>query len=149
MALRRIQRELREIQKDPPDGCIAGPEGSDMFHWTGTILGPPDTPYETGVFFLDITFPPDYPYKPPHMIFKTRIYHPNITPRGAICLDIICCKWAPCFTVGKALSTIRSYMADPDTSGRHYPVIDILRQYNNDRAQYDRIAREWTQRYAT
>lgn len=149
MALHRIQKELREISINPPEDMSAGPEGQDMFHWTGTILGPPDTPYENGVFYLDITFPPDYPFKHPHVIFKTKIFHPNITPRGQICIPMLCCEWKPALTIEKVLVSIRSLMISPDVSGSHYPVISILRLYENDRAAYDRTAREWTQRYAT
>ena len=47
------------------------------------------TPYEGGVFFLNIHFPNDYPFKPPKLTFSTRIYHPNINSNGSICLDIL------------------------------------------------------------
>lgn len=149
MALRRIQKELREMKTDPPINIDAEPEGADMFHWTGIILGPPYTPYETGVFYLDISFPPDYPHKPPHIIFKTRIYHPYVTARGVICLDILCCKWIPCFTIKKALSAINSMMINPDTGEQHCGIPDVLRQYKTDIAHFEKTAKEWTQRYAT
>ena len=149
MALRRILRELQDISRDPPLDIAAGPEGQDMFHWSGTIMGPQDTPYENGIFYLDITFPPDYPFKHPNVIFKTRIYHPNITPRGVICTEMLCCEWKPEITIKKVLIHIRSLMIEPDISGSHYPVIEILQLYKTDRAAYDKTAREWTQRYAT
>jgi ubiquitin-conjugating enzyme E2 D/E len=147
MALKRIQKELQEISRDPPGNCSAGPEGQDLFHWTGTILGPPDTPYETGVFFVDITFPPDYPFKPPHIIFKTRVYHPNISPKGAICLDILKDKWAPALTISKVLLSICSLLNDANPDDPLVP--DIARQFKTDRDAFNRTAREWTQRYAT
>ncbi|KAK8893004.1 hypothetical protein M9Y10_030260 [Tritrichomonas musculus] len=94
MALRRIKKEYQSISTDPPYNCSASPNGEDMFQWTGTILGPPDTPYENGVFYVSITFTRDYPFKPPHVRFITRIYHPNITPRGTINLPIVD-RWKP------------------------------------------------------
>ena len=90
MALKRIQKELFDLGKNPPTNCSAGPQNeADPFHWQATIMGPDDSPFSGGVFFLNIHFPTDYPFKPPKFQFITKIYHPNINSNGSICLDIL------------------------------------------------------------
>uniref|UniRef100_A0A8C3EL22 E2 ubiquitin-conjugating enzyme n=1 Tax=Corvus moneduloides TaxID=1196302 RepID=A0A8C3EL22_CORMO len=106
MALKRIQKELSDLQRDPPAHCSAGPVGDDLFHWQATIMGPPDSAYQGGVFFLTVHFPTDYPFKPPKIAFTTKIYHPNINSNGSICLDILRSQWSPALTVSKESSNL-------------------------------------------
>lgn len=82
-------------------------------------MGPGESPYSGGVFFLAIHFPTDYPFKPPKVNFTTRIYHPNINSNGSICLDILRDQWSPALTIskGKQYNTVvvrrsTSLMAD-------------------------------------
>lgn len=146
-ASRRIQKELLDIQKDPPANCSAGPIADDLYKWQATIMGPEDSPYHGGVFCLDIVFPVDYPFKAPKLVFKTRIYHPNINPHsGAICIDILKDNWTPSLTIGKVLLSICSLMCDPNPDDPLVP--DVAYQFKTDREEFNRVAREWTQRYS-
>lgn len=120
--------------------------GEDLFHWQATIMGPPDSPYSGGVYFLSIQFPTDYPFKPPKISFTTRIYHPNINSNGSICLDILRDQWSPALTVSKVLLSICSLLTDPNPDDPLVP--EIAQMYKTNRARYEETAREWTRKYA-
>ncbi|VEN60528.1 unnamed protein product [Callosobruchus maculatus] len=144
---KRIQKELAEITLDPPPNCSAGPKGENFYEWVSTILGPPGSVYEGGVFFLDIHFSPEYPFKPPKVTFRTRIYHCNINSQGVICLDILKDNWSPALTISKVLLSICSLLTDCNPAD---PLVgSIATQYLQNREEHDRIARLWTKRYAT
>ncbi|KJH48421.1 e1-like protein-activating enzyme Gsa7p/Apg7p [Dictyocaulus viviparus] len=127
----RITKELQDLGRDPPAQCSAGPVGDDLFHWQATIMGPPESPYQGGVFFLTIHFPTDYPFKPPKVAFTTRIYHPNINSNGSICLDILRSQWSPALTISKVLLSICSLLCDPNPDDPLVP--EIARIYKTDR----------------
>lgn len=146
MALRRIQKELVDLQRDPPNNCSAGPVKDDMFTWEGVIFGPEDSPYSGGVFKMLIEFPKDYPFRPPVVRFQTKIYHPNINASGSICLDILKGQWSPALTISKVLLSILSLLTDANPSDPLVP--DIAHMYKTDRATFDATAREYTQLYA-
>jgi ubiquitin-conjugating enzyme E2 D/E len=147
MALRRIQKEINDLKKDPPTHISAGPKGDDLFTWEGTIMGPADSPYQGGVFKIDIHFPTDYPFKPPKLTFLTKIYHPNIHPNGAICLDILKEQWSPALTMSKVLLSLTSLLCDPNP--KDPLVLEVARIYEDNREEFNRIAREWTEKYAS
>jgi len=69
--------------------------------WLWLIMHKGDSPYSGGVFFLSITFPTDYPWKPPKVSFTTKIFHPNINSNGLICLNILRDEWHPVLTIPK------------------------------------------------
>uniref|UniRef100_A0A3B3DUK7 E2 ubiquitin-conjugating enzyme n=1 Tax=Oryzias melastigma TaxID=30732 RepID=A0A3B3DUK7_ORYME len=125
----------------------AGPKDDNIYEWRSTILGPPGSVYEGGVFFLDIAFSPDYPFKPPKVTFRTRIYHCNINSQGVICLDILKDNWSPALTISKVLLSICSLLTDCNPAD---PLVgSIATQYTTNRPEHDKIAKQWTKRYAT
>ncbi|MBA0762483.1 hypothetical protein Gotri_012084 [Gossypium trilobum] len=131
MASKRINKELKDLQKDPPASCSAGPVGDDMFHWQATIMGPADSPFAGGLFLVS---------------FRTKVFHPNINSNGSICLDILKEQWSPALTISKVLLSICSLLTDPNPDDPLVP--EIAHMYKTDRAKYESTARSWTQKYA-
>ena len=145
--IKRIRTELDKIQQDPPSNCSAGPANEDLFKWEATIIGPIDTVYEGGIFKLDILFPERYPFKPPKVKFRTRIYHPNINSSGGICLDILKDQWSPALTISKVLLSICSLLDEPNPDDPLVP--EIADEYVNNKKVYDDTARTWTRLFAS
>ena len=135
------------INRDPPPNCSAGTKSNDdLFHWQATIIGPEDSPYEGGIYFLNIHFSSDTPFKPPLIRFETRIYHPNINSNGVISLDILRDQWCPALKIGKVLLSISSLIIDPNPGD---PLVDeIAYQYKSDKYKYYYNAHQWAVNYA-
>jgi ubiquitin-protein ligase len=77
------------MTENPPEGILAGPVSEDNFFvWEAYILGPPDTPYEGGLFKAILTFPSDYPLNPPKMRFVTPMWHPNSAFCSSFCHNV-------------------------------------------------------------
>mmetsp|Transcript_4965 Transcript_4965/g.5386 ORF Transcript_4965/g.5386 Transcript_4965/m.5386 type:complete len:214 (-) Transcript_4965:175-816(-) len=143
---RRIQAELNEISLSPPCNCFASPKGNNLYEWAATIKGADGTPYEGGTFFLTVNFPATYPFKPPKITFRTRIYHCNINAKGEICLDTLKSNWSPILTVSKVLLSICALLTDPNPDDPLVPYIAKQLKCNKD--LHDKTAAEWTKRYA-
>jgi ubiquitin-conjugating enzyme E2 D/E len=146
MGSRRIENELKDLQKDPPSSCSAGPIDNNIYKWEAILFGPDDSPYAGGVFKISIEFPEDYPFRPPHLVFLTKVYHPNISASGAICLDILKDKWSPALSISKVLLSIESLLTDPNPNDPLVP--DIANLYIKDPAAYNERATLWTETYA-
>jgi len=139
-ARQRLVRDFKNLQKDPPNGINAAPEGDDIFAWVGIVQGPKCTPWEGGAFKLSMAFPMDYPMKPPEIAFITPIFHPNVYANGALCIDILQAAWAPVYDVGAILLSIQSLLNDPNPDSPADATAANL--WQNDRREYFRKVRQ-------
>ena len=143
----RLEHELKDLAANAPANCSAGPVDDDLMLWQATIIGPTDTPYSGGVFYLSIHFSQDYPFKPPAVRFTTPIYHCNIDRKGEICMDVLKEQWSPALTISKLLLSLCSLLCEPNPEDPLAP--DIAELLVRDRASHDEMARLWTLRHAT
>lgn len=84
-----LKREYQHMLKNPVEGFSAGLIDDDIFKWEVMIIGPPDTFWEGGFFKVHLTFPKEYPLRPPKMKFVSPMWHPNISKDGDVCISIL------------------------------------------------------------
>jgi len=139
--IKRLLKEIDIINREPIDGININADLSQII-WTATIIGPKDTPYEGGVFKLDINCSDGFPFRPPKVKFKTYIYHPNINDNGEICLDILRENWAASLTIQKVLLSIVLLLSSPNPSDPLVP--SIAKLYETDLTTFNDIAKKYT-----
>ncbi|KAJ3968944.1 ubiquitin-conjugating enzyme/RWD-like protein [Lentinula raphanica] len=146
MTLKRIHREVADLKKEDLGAMTLAPSDDNLFLWKGQIPGPSGSVYEGGVFDLEVTLASDYPFTAPRVVFKTRIYHMNISERGDICIDILKHNWSPALSLFKVLLSLSSLLTDPNPRD---PLVGVIaNQYTVNRQLHDSTARQWTQLYA-
>lgn len=88
-ATKRLQKELMDLMMCGDKNISAFPESDNLFKWIATITGPKDSVYENLKFKLSLSFSARYPYVAPKVMFLSNCFHPNVSPAGDICLDIL------------------------------------------------------------
>ncbi|KAF3985815.1 hypothetical protein FT663_01733 [Candidozyma haemuli var. vulneris] len=146
--VKRIAKELEECRQDTQSGVnLELVNESDLTHLIGLFQGPPGTPYEKGVFKVDIVIPNEYPFKPPVMKFNTKIYHPNISSvTGAICLDILKDAWTPILTLKSSLISLQSLLQSPEPNDPQDA--EVAKHYITNKKGFEDTAAYWTKLYA-
>jgi len=136
---KRLQRELMTLMTSADPGISAFPDGDNLFHWKGTIVGAACTVYAGLKYHLSLEFAPSYPYTAPTVKFVTSCFHPNVDEQGNICLDILKEKWAPSYDVRTVLISLQSLLADPNNDS---PLNVQAAEMWKDQAAYSRTLQE-------
>ena len=135
-ARKRLMRDFKRLQTDPPAGISGTPSESNIMAWHAVIFGPEGTPWEGGTFKLTIAFSEEYPNKAPVVKFVTKMFHPNVYNDGSICLDILQNQWSPIYDVGAILTSIQSLLCDPNPNSPANSEAAAL--YNENRRAYNK-----------
>ena len=134
------------MDKSPVNYSATPVNEEDLMLWQAVVLGPNNTEYENGTFFLRVQFPLDYPFKPPRVHFVTPILHTNIDSRGRLNLDILKDQWSPALNISKLLLCIHSMLSEPNPDDPLVP--DLARLYKRDRKKYEITVKEHARKHA-
>merc|ERR1711862_339829 len=142
----RIEKETQKLQQEPAPGLSAVPDKDNYRYFHITAAGPVGTPYEGGVYNLELFLPEGYPMEPPKVRFLTKIYHPNIDKLGRICLDVLKDKWSPALQIRTVLLSIQALLSAPEPSD---PLdTSVADHFTHNRAEAEAQAKEWNIQYA-
>ncbi|WWD18445.1 hypothetical protein CI109_102897 [Kwoniella shandongensis] len=148
MSNRRIQKELAELLSNPPENITVIPDEANLYQWQAVFKGPPGTPYAKGKFTISIAFNTDYPFKPPLIQFKTKMWHPNIDSDGNICIGLLKTEnWKPATKMLIVLMELYNLIKEPNPDD---PLVSsIADQYRTDRKAFDKKVTEYVSKFAS
>jgi ubiquitin-conjugating enzyme E2 I len=113
----------------------------DMLKWECGIPGKPDTPWQNGLYKLTLSFPEDYPARPPKCQFTTLPPHPNVYPSGTVCLSILSDGWKPSITVKQILLGVQDLLTNPNLKSPANGT--YLAMMKNDLKGYEEVVRKF------
>ncbi|KAJ3742907.1 ubiquitin-conjugating enzyme/RWD-like protein [Lentinula detonsa] len=113
-ALRRLMRELSELEKSPPEGIRVQTSEDNILDVVGIIEGPEGTPYAGGYFKVKFRFTEEFPAAPPKCTFATKIFHPNVSSSGEICVNTLKKDWKSTYGIGHILVTVKCLLIYPN-----------------------------------
>lgn len=144
---KRIIKETQRLMAEPVTGISAIPDEQNARYFHVVVSGPEGSPFDGGVFKLELFLPEEYPMSAPKVRFVTKIYHPNIDKLGRICLDILKDKWSPALQIRTVLLSIQALLSAPNPDD---PLNnEVADQWKLDEAEAIKTAKEWTRMYAT
>ncbi|KAJ3293453.1 ubiquitin-conjugating enzyme 9 [Rhizoclosmatium globosum] len=121
ICISRLTEERKQWRKDHPFGFFAKPiknadNSLNLQKWEVGVPGKKDTPWEGGTYKMILSFPPEYPQKPPICTFTPPLFHPNVFSNGQVCLSIIneTQGWKPAITVKQILLGIQDLLNEPN-----------------------------------
>ena len=150
-----IKNEFDDLQMNPiaSIGVVVGlPNPNDYYTWRCTMMGPTDTSFAGGLFYLKIKFPMDYPSHAPEVLFVTPIYHVNVNhikqptcPLGHICISTLN-FWNPEYRIREVLTNIFAlfYMGNPQSPYG----IDRQSEMLNSPQLFEKKIKYFTNKYA-
>lgn len=136
-SIRRLMKELRDLEISPDPNIVAGPIHENMFLWHFTIRGPPESPFEGGHYHGKIVFPMEYPLKPPDIYFLT----PNgrFEVNAKICLSATSYhpeSWQPSWGIRSLLTALIPFLASNMSGIGAIKMSDDERRILARRSQY-------------
>ncbi|XP_067935251.1 ubiquitin-conjugating enzyme E2 L3-like [Watersipora subatra] len=145
-ATKRLGKELNDMRASPePTLKNISVDDTNIFLWTGQ-LHPQNAPYNKAAFRIQLEFPAEYPFKPPKVTFKTKIYHPNVDEKGQVCLPIVTPEnWKPATKAEQVVNSLLLLIHEPEPD--HALRADIAEELKKDKKKFMKNAEEYSKKH--
>ncbi|XP_075931129.1 ubiquitin-conjugating enzyme E2 S isoform X2 [Petromyzon marinus] len=112
--IRQVWKEVTELAREPPEGIKVYLNEDDITDVQATIEGPEGTPYAGGIFRMKLVLGKDFPASPPKAYFLTKIFHPNVSSSGEICVNVLKKDWKAELGIRHVLLTVKCLLIHPN-----------------------------------
>eukprot|EP01018_Ginkgo_biloba_P033858 Gb_16782 [translate_table: standard] len=109
----RLHKDMSELSL-PMSTSITFPNGKDELTTFEISIQPNEGYYTEGTFVFTVSVSPLYPYDPPKVKCKTKVYHPNIDLEGNVCLNILRDDWKPVLTIQSVIYGLDHLFTNPN-----------------------------------
>ncbi|CUA75533.1 ubiquitin-conjugating enzyme E2 S [Rhizoctonia solani] len=113
-AFRKLVKEIQQLRAEPLEDIRVVPSEENMLDVVGIVAGPEGTPYAGGYYHIHFSFPATFPASPPSARMLTKIFHPNVSRSGEICVNTLKKDWKPTYGLGHVLVTIKCLLIVPN-----------------------------------
>ena len=154
-SLAQLKKEFNEFKDNAIInlGITVGlSEIDNYFKWKATLLGPKDSSYRGGLFYLEIIFPENYPNKAPEILFLTPIYHINVNSdnNSDIKLGLFNINsaniWETSISVREMLTRLYIFFYYPNPNFSYSS--EMVDEFNHNRTLYEKKIIFFTNKYA-
>ena len=151
----KLKQEFKDLYENSISGIgltVSLLNDDNIYIWRASFIGPRDSYYRNGIFYIKILFSKVYPYKAPVIQFLTPIYHPNVNPKNDECDSLgdvsvnVLNFWKPSISVKEMLTKFYSIFYSPNIYCSYS--IEMANEYNQNRTLYDKKVAYFTKKYA-
>lgn len=110
----KLMKDIKKLCQNPPEGIKLFVNDDNVANITAELQGPEQTPFEGGVFRVKLVLGSDFPQSPPKGFFLTKVFHPNVSETGEICVNTLKKDWQPTHGLEHILLIIRCLLIHPN-----------------------------------
>ena len=145
--IEKLEEEYKYIRKNDVFSAIGGSAGpitkKDYKHWCACFIGPINTPYQGGLFYIEMKFSDNYPDDAPEVRMRTPIYHPNINcGNGKVCVEYIN-KWKSSNDIIGIVNRVFDLLANPNPDDGWYALNEGKARKFKDKYALESQSYDW------